>query len=156
MKAHDRTMCTWRSPLGWLVIEERAESLVRVEFADDPPVHPPATPLLQEAVRQLRDYFEGDRRMFDLPMIADGTPFQRRVWLMLEGLPYGRTVTYGQMAGTLGGVRYARAVGAALAATPLLIVRPCHRVVPGSGGLGGYRGGEDRKRALLFLEGINI
>jgi methylated-DNA-[protein]-cysteine S-methyltransferase len=94
--------------------------------------------------------------MFDLPMIADGTPFQRRVCCDVEGLPYGRTVTYGQMAGNLGGVRYARAVGAALAANPLLIVRPCTAWCPARGGLGGYRGGEDRKRALLFLEGINI
>ncbi|MEU1467485.1 methylated-DNA--[protein]-cysteine S-methyltransferase [Streptomyces sp. NPDC005761] len=104
---------------------------------------------------QLREYFEGRRTRFDL-RYADGrgTDFQRRVWAALDGVPYGETVSYGQIAERVGspgaGVR---AVGTAIGRNPLLVVRPCHRVIGADGALRGYAGGLERKEQLLGLEG---
>lgn len=104
---------------------------------------------------QLREYFEGRRTRFDIPY-ADGrgTDFQRRVWAALDDVPYGETVSYGQIAERVGasgaGVR---AVGTAIGRNPLLVVRPCHRVIGADGALRGYAGGLERKERLLGLEG---
>jgi len=106
------------------------------------------------AERQLRDYFAGERTAFELELATAGTEFQRRVWRALEELPPGGTVTYGQLAEQIGAARSAvRAVGTAVGANPVLIVRPCHRVIGADGSLTGYAGGLDRKAALLRLEG---
>lgn len=104
---------------------------------------------------QLREYFEGRRTRFDV-LYADGpgTDFQRRVWAALDGVPYGETVSYGRIAELVGssgaGVR---AVGTAIGRNPLLVVRPCHRVIGADGALRGYAGGLERKQQLLGLEG---
>ncbi|MEU1433289.1 methylated-DNA--[protein]-cysteine S-methyltransferase [Streptomyces sp. NPDC005775] len=104
---------------------------------------------------QLREYFEGRRTGFDL-VYADGrgTDFQRRVWAALDGVPYGETVSYGQIAERVGspGVGV-RAVGTAIGRNPLLVVRPCHRVIGADGALRGYAGGLECKQRLLGLEG---
>jgi methylated-DNA-[protein]-cysteine S-methyltransferase len=101
---------------------------------------------------QVRQYLAGARRDFDLPLAPRGTPFQRRVWDRLRRIPYGVTVTYGELARRAGVPGGARAVGQANGANPIPVVVPCHRVVA-AGGLGGYSGGLDCKRALLSLEG---
>ncbi|MFD0279868.1 methylated-DNA--[protein]-cysteine S-methyltransferase [Kitasatospora sp. NPDC127111] len=107
-----------------------------------------------EIVRQLRAYFAGERAGFELEWAAGGTEFQRRVWAALETVPYGTTTTYGRLAERAGLPRAAvRAVGAAIGANPLLVVRPCHRVIGADGSLTGYAGGLDRKRQLLAHEG---
>ncbi|MFJ9429232.1 methylated-DNA--[protein]-cysteine S-methyltransferase [Streptomyces sp. NPDC101490] len=108
-----------------------------------------------EAAGQLGEYFDGRRDRFDLPFAEDaGTLFQRRVWAALEEIPYGTTVSYGEIARRVGspgaGVR---AVGTAIGRNPLLVVRPCHRVVGADGSLRGYAAGLDRKERLLGLEG---
>ncbi|MFI5779095.1 methylated-DNA--[protein]-cysteine S-methyltransferase [Nocardia sp. NPDC051570] len=104
-------------------------------------------------IDQLRAYFAGDRTGFDIECGGVGSDFQRRVWQALEEIPYGSTVTYGRIAARIGAPRAAvRAVGAAIGANPLMIVRPCHRVIGANGALTGYAGGIERKRQLLELE----
>ncbi len=105
-----------------------------------------------EARRQLAEYFAGHRQRFDLPLRAGGEVFQRRVWELIGGVPYGQTVTYGDLARQLGGQAAARDVGAAAARNPLCLVVPCHRVVGKGGRLTGYAGGLARKKFLLDLE----
>lgn len=110
-------------------------------------------PLLDEAERQLRAYFEGRLREFDLPWKTSGTAFQESVWRMVVAIGYGRTRTYMDLAKDLGSPGAVRAVGAANGANPLPILIPCHRVVATGGGMGGYGGGVELKRRLLALEG---
>ncbi|MFB8024539.1 methylated-DNA--[protein]-cysteine S-methyltransferase [Streptomyces sp. NPDC056465] len=103
---------------------------------------------------ELRAYFAGSRDGFDIEYAAGrGTDFQRRVWEALDDIPYGTTLSYGEIAARIGASRAAvRAVGTAIGANPLLVVRPCHRVIGATGALTGYAGGLDRKRQLLDLE----
>jgi len=107
---------------------------------------------LEEAVRQLRAYFDGDLKTFDLTLSPDGTSFQLAVWRALKEIPYGETISYGELARRVGNPQGSRAVGAANGRNPLPIVVPCHRVIGGDGGLTGYGGGLRIKRALLDLE----
>ncbi|WP_216590967.1 methylated-DNA--[protein]-cysteine S-methyltransferase [Streptomyces brasiliscabiei] len=107
------------------------------------------------AEEQLAAYFAGELKEFHLELHGEGTEFRRRVWAALDDVPYGATTTYGAIAGRIGAPRAAvRAVGGAIGANPLLIVRPCHRVIGANGALTGYAGGLDRKRLLLGLEGV--
>jgi methylated-DNA-[protein]-cysteine S-methyltransferase len=110
-------------------------------------------PLIVEAAAQLRDYLAGTRRVFDLPLDMQGTPFQMRVWQYLETIPYGQTRSYAQVAEAIGAPTAVRAVGAANGANPIPIVVPCHRVIGASGRLTGYGGGLPLKQRLLELEG---
>ncbi|MFJ1801232.1 methylated-DNA--[protein]-cysteine S-methyltransferase [Streptomyces sp. NPDC088180] len=108
-----------------------------------------------EVARQLEAYFAGRSTRFDVPLAEGaGTEFQRRVWASLESIPYGSTVSYGEVAARVGssgaGVR---AVGTAIGRNPLLVVRPCHRVIGADGALRGYAGGLERKKLLLGIEG---
>jgi methylated-DNA-[protein]-cysteine S-methyltransferase len=102
---------------------------------------------------QLAEYFAGKRRVFSLPLAPRGTPFQRSVWQALRQIPYGETVSYGELARRLGSTSGARAVGLANGANPLPIIVPCHRVIGADGSLTGFGGGLTIKRALLALEG---
>ncbi|MFI6846439.1 methylated-DNA--[protein]-cysteine S-methyltransferase [Kitasatospora sp. NPDC050467] len=107
-----------------------------------------------EIARQIRAYFAGGRSTFELEYATRGTDFQRQVWAALETVPYGTTTTYGRLAERAGIPRSAvRAIGAAIGANPLLLVRPCHRVIGADGSLTGYAGGLDRKQQLLAHEG---
>ncbi|MFE9771876.1 methylated-DNA--[protein]-cysteine S-methyltransferase [Streptomyces sp. NPDC005931] len=107
------------------------------------------------AEEQLAAYFAGELKVFRLPVRTTGTPFRERVWAALDGLPYGATTTYGEIAARIGAPRAAvRAVGGAIGANPLLIVRPCHRVIGADGSLTGYAGGLERKVRLLTHEGV--
>jgi methylated-DNA-[protein]-cysteine S-methyltransferase len=105
-----------------------------------------------EPCRQLREYFEQQRRDFDMPLAPDGTPFQLRVWKALRRIPYGQTISYGELARRIGQPSAARAVGAANGHNPIAIVIPCHRVIGSSGTLVGYGGGLKCKQALIDLE----
>ncbi|MET8471426.1 methylated-DNA--[protein]-cysteine S-methyltransferase [Streptomyces sp. NPDC006422] len=107
-----------------------------------------------EAARQFAAYFAGELKEFELELKPEGTEFRRRVWDALDDVPYGATATYGEIAARIGASRAAvRAVGGAIGANPLLIVRPCHRVIGADGSLTGYAGGLERKVDLLTLEG---
>jgi methylated-DNA-[protein]-cysteine S-methyltransferase len=105
-----------------------------------------------EVRKQLGEYLAGQRRDFDVPVEAAGSPHQRRVWNLITRIPYGETVSYGEIAGELGGGITPQEVGAAVGLNPVCILIPCHRVVGASGSLTGYAGGLGRKRALLDLE----
>ena len=104
------------------------------------------------AVEQLREYFDGDRTDFDLPLSLRGTPFQRSVWNELTKIPYGETISYGELAAHLGNPDASRAVGLANGKNPVCVIVPCHRVVGSNGDLTGYGGGIERKEHLLAFE----
>lgn len=110
-------------------------------------------PVSRETAAQLRAYFAGKLRDFDLPLEAQGTAFQLRVWRELETIPFGATRSYRQIADSIGAPAAVRAVGAANGANPIPIVIPCHRVIGSSGKLVGYGGGLPLKKRLLALEG---
>ncbi|MEV6028643.1 methylated-DNA--[protein]-cysteine S-methyltransferase [Streptomyces sp. NPDC052036] len=106
-----------------------------------------------EIVTQLRSYFVGTLAHFDIEYVTSGSDFQQRVWTALEAIPYGTTLTYGDVAQQIGAPKTSvRAVSSAIAANPLLVVRPCHRVIGANGTLTGYAGGLERKQHLLDLE----
>ncbi|MGX7030670.1 methylated-DNA--[protein]-cysteine S-methyltransferase [Vagococcus zengguangii] len=106
--------------------------------------------------RELAEYFEGSRQMFSLPidLLGEGTAFQLEVWQALQGIPYGHTTSYSQIAQMIRRPNAVRAVGTAIGHNPLRIVIPCHRVLRSDGGMGGYNGGIEMKRTLLALEGV--
>jgi len=110
-------------------------------------------PLLRQARRELKEYFAGRRRRFDVPLDPLGTPFQRAIWKSIAKVGFGSTMTYGELARRAGHPGSARAAGAATGRNPLGIVVPCHRILGSNGSLTGYAGGLQRKRALLALEG---
>jgi len=151
---------TLPSPLGPLRLTADDEALHAVEFIDD--VQQQTTPpqgrldsnaVLERAAEQLGEYFDGRRRDFDLPLRPQGTPFQRRVWDALLGIPFGVTVSYGEIAARIGAPNAMRAVGAANGRNPIAVIIPCHRVIGSNGTLTGYGGGLPRKVKLLRLEG---
>ena len=109
-------------------------------------------PVVRDTLRQLAEYFAGDRMAFDLPLAPKGTEFQRAVWKALVGIPYGETCSYREIARAIGRPAAVRAVGAANGSNPIAIVVPCHRVIGASGKLVGYGGGLPMKRMLLDLE----
>lgn len=150
----DQARTTYESPLGPLTLEARGERLTRLRFPDNGPWPElrPETPILVDATHQLDEYFAGERREFDLALDLGGTDLQRAVWAELPLIPAGTTVSYGELARTVGHADHVRAVGGAVARTPVPIVVPCHRVIGADGSLTGYLGGLDRKRALLDLE----
>ncbi|MCW2888683.1 MAG: methylated-DNA-[protein]-cysteine S-methyltransferase [Streptosporangiaceae bacterium] len=112
----------------------------------------PRTEPFAEAAGQLRAYFDGRRTRFELPLALTGTPFQRRVWTALGDIPYGETISYGQLADRIGQPTAARAVGLANGKNPIGIIVPCHRVVGSTGDLTGYGGGLPTKQHLLDFE----
>ncbi|AVF40413.1 cysteine methyltransferase [Pandoraea apista] len=109
--------------------------------------------VLNDAKRQLDEYFHEGRRVFDLALAPEGTPFQQRVWAELLRIPFGETRSYGDLAHALGDANKSRAVGAANGRNPISIIVPCHRVIGADGTLTGYASGVERKLALLSLEG---
>ena len=115
-------------------------------------LHPGA---FADVTRQLEAYFAGELTTFDVDLAPHGTPFQQRIWQALDSVPYGTTITYGELAAQLGVPRdRVVALGAAIGANPLLIIRPCHRVVGADGTMRGYAGGVERKQWLLVHEGV--
>ena len=108
--------------------------------------------VFEDVVAQLNEYFAGTRRQFDLPLAPAGTPFQQRVWAALLDIPYGHTISYGELASRIGQKSASRAVGLANGSNPLPIVIPCHRVIGANGKLTGYGGGLPIKERLLALE----
>ncbi len=107
---------------------------------------------LRQAKRELAEYFGGGRKRFETALAPEGTPFQQAVWKAISAVGFGRTITYSELALHAGFPGSARAAGAATGRNPISIIVPCHRIVGSNGGLTGYAGGLDRKRALLALE----
>ena len=114
-------------------------------------------PVLRQAIRELREYFAGERRSFEVGIdLQMGTEFQREVWAELRRIPYGQTITYGRQAQNIGRPKAVRAVGGANGKNPLPIIIPCHRVLASTGKLQGFSGGLDLKRRLLAVEGLDV
>ena len=145
---------TFPSPIGPLTLHAHDGALTSIWMEDDPdlPERTGYAPPLAEARIQLDAYFAGDLRVFDLPLAPAGTDFQLRVWNELTRIPYGETISYGELARRVGDPGAARAVGLANGKNPLPVIVPCHRVIGADGSLTGFGGGLDRKRRLLELE----
>jgi methylated-DNA-[protein]-cysteine S-methyltransferase len=149
------------SPVGTLRLVASDAGLAAILWPNDDPARVPlgavvanaAHPVLLEAERQLTEYFERRRRVFDLKLDFSGTEFQRQVWTALLTIPYGETRSYAQIARQIGRPDAVRAVGAANGKNPISIVAPCHRVIGSSGQLTGFAGGLETKAFLLGLEG---
>jgi len=145
------------SPLGPLSIVGSAEAVESIGWNLDRASSTADTanscPLLDECVRQLQAYFDGRLTAFDLPVAPAGTNFQQRVWQRLMAIPFGHTLSYGQLAETLQPPTSPRAIGNAVGRNPISIVLPCHRVLGSRGDLTGFAGGLDRKEWLLTHEG---
>lgn len=142
------------SQIGFIQLEATDLGLRQVRFTKAPPTGGAPPKALTPAVTQLKAYFEGRLREFDLLFDLQGTQFQEQVWAQVARIPYGRTTTYRDIAAALGDVRKTRAVGSANAANPVVIIIPCHRIIGMNGFLTGYIGGLERKAALLQHEGI--
>jgi methylated-DNA-[protein]-cysteine S-methyltransferase len=151
------------SPIGRLLLAGDSSAVRHIRFPEgrkssepEPTwIHRPTQPL-EEAARQLREYFAGERDEFDLPLAPDGTEFQKSVWRALQDIPYGATISYGELARRVGNPKASRAVGAANGQNPIPIVIPCHRVIGANGKLTGFGGGLPTKEALLALEAKHV
>jgi methylated-DNA-[protein]-cysteine S-methyltransferase len=145
---------TLNSPIGELLLtgdDRGLTGLAMSPFWIDRDWEPDAEHF-QHVRTQLTDYFAGERDAFDLPLALDGNPFEQRVWEALRQIPYGATVSYGEIAREIGHPDAPRAVGAANGRNPVAVIVPCHRVIGADGSLTGYGGGLERKRFLLDLE----
>ncbi|MCW5589581.1 MAG: methylated-DNA--[protein]-cysteine S-methyltransferase [Legionellales bacterium] len=140
------------SPLGKLEIKEAAGKLIYCDWTTQQVDHDNASPILQKAKKQLIEYFQGKRMIFQLPLAPIGTAFQEKVWQALLTIPYGETRSYQQLAQFIKQPQACRAVGSANGKNPISIIIPCHRVIRASGDLGGYAGTPQRKKKLLELE----
>ncbi|HXF12060.1 MAG TPA: methylated-DNA--[protein]-cysteine S-methyltransferase [Terriglobales bacterium] len=146
------------SPIGTLLLAGDASGLQQILFSTDgrlvrpdPEWHEDPS-ALTEPVRQLNAYFAGQLEQFDLALLPQGTPFQQKVWSELQKIPYGETISYGELARRIGNPKASRAVGLANGSNPISIVIPCHRVIGSNGKLTGYGGGLPIKEKLLALE----
>lgn len=149
---------TLESPVGPLLLAGDAEALRLVSFESSKHAARPQADWRQdkapfaEVTRQLQAYFCGELREFDVPLALEGTDFQRRVWNVLRGIPYGETISYLQLAERIGNPKAVRAVGLANRSNPIPIIVPCHRVIGSDGSLTGFGGGISTKKKLLELE----
>ena len=146
------------SPIGHLLLAGDGHALRRLAFVRDDEPRPDTgwrsdyRGALADVCRELDAYFAGRLNRFRTPVAPEGTAFQRRVWAALCDIPYGRTMSYGELARQIGAEKAVRAVGAANGANPIAIIVPCHRVIGANGSLTGFGGGLPVKRALLDLE----
>lgn len=158
----------FKSPWGWMGIAESSKGIQTIvlpkqskravesdlKAQSNGPWEERASPLLEAARQQLLDYLAGKRDTFDVPLdLSRGTSFQRKVWRILQRVPYGKLRSYQWIALRVGGRQYARAVGNAVGSNPLPVVIPCHRIVAHDASLGGFSCGLPMKRKLLSLEG---
>ena len=155
---HSLSYTQIESPLGPLLLAADDAGLRQILFVHgrhsakpEPSWQKDPTPL-QPVIDQLHAYFAGDLETFDLPLAPEGTPFQQSVWRNLCDIPYGETISYGELATRIGNPKASRAVGLANGSNPIPIVIPCHRVIGANGKLTGYGGGLPIKEKLLALE----
>lgn len=148
----------FQSPLGLLTITSDGISITSILFPSSKTdaLIENQNKIILDCIAQLNEYFQGTRKIFDLPLNPSGTEFQRKVWGKVYEIPFGQTTTYGEIANALGDSKLSRAVGLANGANPIPIIIPCHRVIGGNGTLTGYAGGLDRKRWLLNHEDSNF
>jgi len=155
-----KSFCFYDTSIGRVGIAENGEAVTDLWFADRAgsdrvnlrQAELIETPLLKKAALQLKEYLDGTRREFNLPLALEGTAFQVAVWRALQAIPYGETRSYGEIAHSIGQPRACRAVGMANNRNRIAIIIPCHRVIGANGKLVGYGGGLDIKEKLLDLE----
>ena len=141
------------SPIGWLKIETSDISLMAISFTEKDETNSSILPrILQQTEFQLKEYFNGSRKVFNLNLNPEGTEFQKRVWQLVEKVDFGKTVSYLDIAKQTGSKNNTRAVGMANSKNPIPIVIPCHRIIGTNGKLTGYAGGLEKKRWLLQHE----
>jgi len=149
---------TMESPIGELLLVGDGETLSGLYMQDGrkpkriAPDWTESATSFTDVKRQLEEYFAGERTTFEVKLAAEGAPFEREVWHALEKIPFGETVSYGEIARRVGQPTAARAVGTANGRNPIAVIVPCHRVIGADGSLTGYGGGLERKRLLLELE----
>ena len=152
-KSLDIKISYYSSPIGYLEIGGTGENIVSVNFLEaNPDRDAQVSPLLEGCIQQLDEYFQKKRQKFDLPLLPEGTPFQKLVWEKLLEIPFGATNSYLDIAKRIGNPKAIRAVGAANGKNPVSIIIPCHRVIGANGKLIGYGGGLWRKEWLLRHE----
>ncbi|MDR2777267.1 MAG: methylated-DNA--[protein]-cysteine S-methyltransferase, partial [Rickettsiales bacterium] len=160
MNYEDERRCCYDTKIGNICIGSRGDAIVSLRFnAKDCeyPTEEEETAATRKAHRQLTEYLEGVRRNFDLDLKPQGgSLFQRRIWMALLDIPFGHTVSYAQLAVTLGNKNATRAVGGACGKNPIAIFIPCHRVIRSDGSIGGYSGGLAIKEYLLGTEGVHF
>lgn len=142
------------TPVGLVTISATKEALVSLLWRAGTNAGNLANPILRDTESQLKEYFGGQRKRFDLPLALSGTEFQIRAWKELMKIPFGEYITYKQQAERIGNPAAIRAIGAANGQNRISIIVPCHRVVASSGALQGFAGGLDVKRRLLTMEGL--
>ena len=149
----------YNTKIGRIGMEENGVAITRLDFinkdAQEEIIEKQETVLLKEAIKQLNEYLDGKRTLFDLPLEPKGTEFQKQVWNALKEIPFGETRSYGEIAKIIGNEKASRAVGMANNKNPIAIIVPCHRVIGANGKLVGYAGGLDIKEKLLKLESKN-
>lgn len=147
---------TMETPIGRLIIKENGTAVTTIQVAwekeEVSETQGKETPLLRETKKQLQEYFDGQRKSFDLPLQPDGTVFQQKVWQALRQIPYGETRSYKELADMVGNPKACRAVGGANNKNPILILIPCHRVIGTDGSLTGFAVGLPAKKYLLEQE----
>ena len=146
---------TFHSPIGRLLLVANVSGITEITYLEEGNTESDKSehPVLEEAKKQLTEYFKGRRKTFDLPINPSGTPFQESVWKELQYIPYGTTTTYSEVSRKLNNPKAVRAVGKANGLNPISIIIPCHRVIGANQALTGYAGGIDKKRWLLKHEG---
>ncbi|TGV03762.1 methylated-DNA--[protein]-cysteine S-methyltransferase [Flavivirga rizhaonensis] len=145
--------CIIQSPLGYTRISGDSNGVTSVNVLNSEEKTTDIIPVeLEDCARQLKEYFEGKRNQFNLKLNPQGTDFQKKVWKLLEQIPYGKTLSYLELSKQLGDVKAIRAVANANGKNPLWIIVPCHRVIGSDGSLTGYAGGLHRKKWLLEHE----
>jgi methylated-DNA-[protein]-cysteine S-methyltransferase len=156
----DAVYDTMESPIGRLLLivsRKGVHALISASDEDSTELmatlpHDPGHPMLAQVRAQLAEYFGGRRRRFDLPIVLEGTDFQKQVWSELAKIPYGETISYGEQARRIGKPKALRAVGGANGRNPISIIIPCHRVIGSDGSLTGFGWGTGNKKTLLDLE----
>ena len=143
------------SPCGWMTIQTTPQGLQSITWAETPEEpDPPQTEVQLRISEQLQAYFQGDLKQFDVPLVLEGTSFQKEIWRLLRQIPWGVTTSYLQLAQLYGDPKAVRAVGMANNKNPIPIIVPCHRVIGSDGSLVGYAGGLSKKEWLLRHEGV--
>lgn len=145
----------YNSIIGDIFISADENFLLSVQFVNHNFIENKENKIIRQTIKQLNEYFNGKRKKFELPLNPKGTEFQKKVWLQLMNIPYGKTATYKDIATLIGNTNASRAVGNANNKNPIAIIIPCHRVIGSNNKLTGYAGGLDKKEKLLNLEKNN-
>lgn len=143
----------FNSPAGTLRIRAEGDAITHIIFSTDEPEEEVRTPVIEQCIQELEEYFSRGRKFFGVELAPQGTAFQQRVWAELQTIPFGKTISYEALALRLGDIKSIRAAGLANGQNPIAVIIPCHRVIGKNGDLTGYAGGLPVKEWLLYHEG---